>query len=56
MLQHIAAAGATLFDLGMSHGLRAVFARNGAQVMVFEVSPDGHAMIAGLITSYLSTN
>jgi thiol:disulfide interchange protein DsbG len=55
MLQHIAAAGAALFDLGMSHGLRAVFARNGAQLMVFEVTPDGQAMVAGLITE-LSVN
>ena len=36
-LVHIAAAGATLSDLGTSHGLRTVYARNGAQVMVFEV-------------------
>jgi thiol:disulfide interchange protein DsbG len=50
VLAHIAAAGATLSDLGLSHGLRAVAARHGAQVMVFEVSPDGQATVAGLMT------
>jgi thiol:disulfide interchange protein DsbG len=49
-LAHIAAAGATLSDLGISHGLRTVAARHGTQVMVFEVSPDGQATVAGLMT------
>ena len=49
-LAHIAAAGATLSDLGTSHGLRAVYARNGGQVMVFEVTPDREATVAGLMT------
>jgi thiol:disulfide interchange protein DsbG len=47
---HIAAAGATLSDLGTSHGLRTISARNGAQVMVFQLSPDGQATVAGLMT------
>jgi thiol:disulfide interchange protein DsbG len=50
VLAHIAAAGATLSDLGLSHGLRTVVARHGAQVMVFEVAPDGQAAVAGLMT------
>jgi thiol:disulfide interchange protein DsbG len=54
-LAHITAAGATLSDLGMSHGLRTVSGRHGAQVMVFEVSPDGQAAVAGLMTD-LSVN
>jgi thiol:disulfide interchange protein DsbG len=54
-LAHIAGAGAILSDLGMSHGLRTVSARHGAQVMVFEVSPDGQAVVAGLMTD-LSVN
>jgi thiol:disulfide interchange protein DsbG len=49
-LAHIAAAGATLADLGTSHGLRGVYARHGDQVMVFEVAPDGQAAVAGLMT------
>ena len=49
-LAHIAAAGATLSDLGTSHGLRAISARHGDQVMVFEVAPDGQATVAGLMT------
>lgn len=50
VLVHIAAAGASLFDLGTSHGLRTIYARNGGQVMVFEVTPDGQATVAGLMT------
>lgn len=49
-LTHIAAAGASLFDLGQSHGLRTVYARNGSQVIVFAVTPDGQAAVAGLMT------
>ncbi len=49
-LAHIAAAGAALSDLGMSHGLRTVTAKHGGQVMVFEVAPDGQAAVAGLMT------
>ncbi len=49
-LTHIAAAGASLFDLGQSHGLRTVYARNGSQVMVFAVAPDGQVTVAGLMT------
>ncbi|NPD66361.1 hypothetical protein HN018_23265 (plasmid) [Lichenicola cladoniae] len=50
VLVHIATAGASLFDLGSSHGLRTIYARNGGQVMVFEVTPDGQATVAGLMT------
>ena len=49
-LGHIVAAGATLSDLGIAHGLRTIYARNGGQVMVFEVSPDREATVAGLMT------
>ena len=48
-LVHIAATGAILSDLGMSHGLRTVFASNAGQFMVFEVAPDGQAAVAGLM-------
>jgi thiol:disulfide interchange protein DsbG len=50
VLVHIATAGANLFDLGRSHGLRTIYARNGGQVMVFEVTPDAQATVAGLMT------
>ncbi len=50
VLVHIAAAGASLLDLGTSHGLRTIYARNSGQVMVFEVTPDGQATVAGLMT------
>ena len=49
-LSHIVAAGATLSDLGTAHGLRTIYARNGSQVMVFEVTPDREATVAGLMT------
>ena len=48
-LAHIAASGASLSDLGVSHGLRTVFASNAGQFMVFEVAPDGQATVAGLM-------
>ena len=49
VLAHIAAAGAQLTDLGTSHGMRTVFARNGDELMVLEVAPDGQAAVAGLM-------
>jgi len=49
-LSHIASAGAILSDLGTAHGLRTIYARNGGQVMVFEVTPDREATVAGLMT------
>ncbi len=48
-LAHIAATGAVLSDLGVSHGLRTVFASNAGQFMVFELAPDGQATVAGLM-------
>ena len=48
-LAHIAATGAILSDLGVSHGLRTVFATNAGQFMVFELAPDGQAAVAGLM-------
>ena len=41
--QHVANAGATLMDLGLSHGLHAIAARNVNQFMLFDVTPDGRA-------------
>ena len=48
-LAHIAATGAVLSDLGVSHGLRTVFASNAGRFMVFELAPDGQAAVAGLM-------
>lgn len=47
-LAHIAATGAKLVDLGSSHGLRMVLARQGEEFMLFQVAPDGEAVVAGL--------
>jgi hypothetical protein len=46
-LQHVAAAGAVVIDLGEAHGMRAVAARSGDQFMLFEVTPDGQAAVSG---------
>ena len=46
-VQHVAAAGAVVTDLGESHGMRAVAARSSDQFMLFEVTPDGQAAVLG---------
>jgi len=46
-LQHVAAAGATLFDLGTSHGLHLAAARSGDEFKMFAVLPDGTAAVEG---------
>jgi thiol:disulfide interchange protein DsbG len=48
VLQHVAAAGAVLNDLGTAHGIRTVLARHGAEFMVLGVTPDGQAAVAGV--------
>ena len=45
--QHVASAGATLFDLGLSHGLHLAAARSGDAFKMFAVLPDGAAAIEG---------
>jgi len=46
-LRRVAAAGATLFDLGTSHGLHLVAARHGDEFRVFSVLPSGDAAVEG---------
>lgn len=46
-VQHVAAAGATVFDLGPSHGLHLVAARSGDEFRLFAVLPDGKAAVEG---------
>lgn len=48
VLAHITRAGAKLTDLGIAHGLRVVLTRQGEEFMLFQVAPDGEAVIAGL--------
>jgi thiol:disulfide interchange protein DsbG len=45
--QHVASAGATIIDLGTSHGLHLIAAKSGADFRVFSVLPDGSAAIQG---------
>jgi len=46
-VQHVAASGAAISDLGASHGLRRVVARTGDQFMIFQMAPDGSAAVSG---------
>lgn len=48
-LDHVVAAGAQIMDLGAAYGLRTVIARNEGQFMRMYVTPDGHALVAGLM-------
>jgi thiol:disulfide interchange protein DsbG len=54
-LHRITASGATLTDLGKSHGLRHVVARTGDQFLLLSVTPDGQAIVAGLMSDLSST-
>ena len=46
-LQHVSAAGATLFDLGTSHGMHLAAARSGDEFKMFAVLPNGTAAVEG---------
>jgi hypothetical protein len=46
-VQHVAAAGAVVTDLGESHGMHAIAARSGNQFMLFQVTADGEAAVSG---------
>ena len=47
---HVASAGAVISDLGSSHGVRSMAARNGDQFMIFQIAPDGEAAVSGALT------
>jgi thiol:disulfide interchange protein DsbG len=49
-VKHVASAGAVISDLGASHGLRSIAARNGDQFMIFQITPDGQAAVSGALT------
>lgn len=49
-LAHLRASGSQITEIGSSHGLRSVVARNGTPFMFFHVVPDGSAVVAGLIS------
>ena len=51
-LQHIAASATTITDLGDYHGLRRVVARTGDQFMLLSGTPDGQAVVAGLMSDF----
>jgi len=54
-VKHVVAAGAKLSDLGVSHGMRGLFARSSDQFMIFQVTPDGAAAVAGAVTDLSPT-
>ncbi len=47
-LSHIASSGAKLIEIGTVHGLRGILARQGEEFMLFQMAPDGEAVVAGL--------
>jgi thiol:disulfide interchange protein DsbG len=49
-VHHVVAAGAVISDLGSSHGVRSIAARNGDQFMIFQIAPDGQAAVSGALT------
>ena len=49
-LRNVAGAGAQIIETGAAHGLRSVVARNGQQFMFMHVTPDGQAIVAGMIS------
>ena len=49
VLDHVVAAGAHVTDVGVSHGLHTVIARNDGQFVRLYVSADGQAGVAGLM-------
>ena len=49
-LQHIAAVGAAITEMGDYHGMRRVVARTGEQFMLLSATPDGQAVVAGLMS------
>ena len=49
-LAYLRTAGNQITELGSSHGLRSVVARNGTPFMFFHVVPDGTAVVSGLIS------
>lgn len=57
-LKRIASAGAKLYPLGTSHGMRAIFARaaDGRHFQVFYVTPDGKAEIGGIMWNAAGKN
>ena len=48
-LKRIASKGASLYDLGVQHGLSGVFALQGQSFQVFYLTPDGQALIGGVM-------
>jgi thiol:disulfide interchange protein DsbG len=49
-LRRLAKSGAQLFEAGSSHGLRSIVARRGEEFMIFQMTPDGEAIISGVQT------
>jgi hypothetical protein len=50
VLRRLAKTGAQLFEAGSSHSLRSIVARRGEEFMIFQMTPDGEAIISGVQT------
>lgn len=48
-LAHVESSGAQITAQGLEHGLQAYAARNGDHFMVFDVTPDGQAIVSGVL-------
>jgi thiol:disulfide interchange protein DsbG len=55
-LKRISSNGASLYDLGIQHGLPTVFARSGGTFQVFYLTPDGQAAVGGVMWDYTGHN
>ena len=55
-LKRISSKGASLYDLGMQHGLPTVFAKSGSTFQVFYLTPDGQAAVGGVMWDYTGHN
>ncbi|MDN3563080.1 hypothetical protein QWZ14_01650 [Paeniroseomonas aquatica] len=49
VLTYLASEGAALSDIGLDHGVRAVFGRTPTQFQTYYVTPDGRAVITGIL-------
>lgn len=55
-LKRLSSGGASIYDLGIQHGLPTVFAKSGSTFQVFYLTPDGQAAIGGVMWDYTGHN
>lgn len=55
-LRRISSGGASLYDLGVQHGLPTIFAKSGSTFQVFYLTPDGQAAVGGVMWDFTGHN